>query len=58
VPADTVKNEVRAGTLIAITLGDGALTRPVGVIHRKRRALSAPARAFVELLQREMAGSS
>jgi DNA-binding transcriptional LysR family regulator len=58
VPADTVRNEVRAGTLIAIELSDGPLTRPVGIIHRKRRELSAPARAFVELLQREMGAGS
>jgi DNA-binding transcriptional LysR family regulator len=54
VPEDTVKNEVRAGTLVSVALSDERLTRPVAVIHRKRRALSAPAHAFVQLLVREM----
>lgn len=54
VPEDTVKNEVRAGTLVALPLGDERLMRPVGIIHRRRRELSAPARAFADLLVREM----
>jgi DNA-binding transcriptional LysR family regulator len=57
VPEDTVKNEVRAGTLVALPLGDERLMRPVGIIHRRRRELSAPARAFADLLVREMGGS-
>lgn len=56
VPEDTVKNEVRAGTLVALKLSDERLTRPVGIIHRRRRELSPPARAFAELLVREMGG--
>jgi DNA-binding transcriptional LysR family regulator len=58
VPEDTVRNEVRAGTLVALRLTDEKLTRPVGIVHRKRRTLSAPARAFVELLVREMGGAA
>lgn len=54
VPEDTVKNEVRAGTLVALSLSDDRLTRPVGIIHRRGRELSPPARAFVDLLVREM----
>jgi DNA-binding transcriptional LysR family regulator len=54
VPEETVRNEVRAGTLVALTLSDERLTRPVGIIHRRRRELSPPARAFADLLVREM----
>ncbi|HEV8548565.1 MAG TPA: LysR family transcriptional regulator [Polyangiaceae bacterium] len=54
VPEDTVKNEVRAGTLVALALTDERLIRPVGIIHRRHRELSAPARAFADLLVREM----
>jgi len=57
VPEDTVRNEVRAGTLVALPFGDERLMRPVGIIHRRRRELSAPARAFADLLVREMGGS-
>jgi DNA-binding transcriptional LysR family regulator len=57
VPEDTVRNEVRAGTLLALPFGDERLMRPVGIIHRRGRELSAPARAFADLLVREMGGS-
>jgi DNA-binding transcriptional LysR family regulator len=57
-PEDTVKNEVRAGTLVALPVTDERLTRSVGIIHRRRRELEAPAKAFVELLVREMGRSS
>jgi DNA-binding transcriptional LysR family regulator len=57
VPEDTVKNEVRAGTLAALGFADGPFTRPVGIIHRKGREISAPAQAFVELLRRGMGGA-
>jgi DNA-binding transcriptional LysR family regulator len=57
VPEDTVKNEVRAGTLVSLSFADGPFTRPVGIIHRKGREISAPARAFVELLRRGMGGA-
>ena len=39
-------------------LTDEKLTRPVGIVHRKRRSLSLPARAFVELLVREMGAAA
>jgi len=54
VPENTVRNEVRAGTLVQLRLSDEKLTRPVGIVHRKRRALSEPARAFVDLLVSSM----
>jgi DNA-binding transcriptional LysR family regulator len=49
-PENTVKNETRARTLVAISPSDGPYTRSVGVIHRKDRELTATARAFLELL--------
>jgi DNA-binding transcriptional LysR family regulator len=58
VPEDTVRNEVRAGTLVALPFSDERLTRPVGIIHRRRRELPAPARAFADLLVREMGGKA
>lgn len=57
VPEDTVKNEVRAGTLSVLGFTEGPFTRPVGIIHRKGREISAPARAFVDLLRRGMGGA-
>jgi DNA-binding transcriptional LysR family regulator len=49
-PENTVKNETRARTLVAIAPSDGPHTRSVGLIYRKGRDLSATARAFMELL--------
>ncbi len=49
-PAPTVRREVQAGTLAALPLHGGRLTRPLGIIHRKRPALSCAARRFVEIL--------
>jgi DNA-binding transcriptional LysR family regulator len=57
VPEDTVRNEVRAGTLSALGFADGPFTRPIGIIHRKGREISAPARAFVDLLRHGMGGA-
>jgi DNA-binding transcriptional LysR family regulator len=57
VPEDTVRNEVRSGTLSVLGFTEGPFTRPVGIIHRKGREISAPARAFVDLLRRGMSGA-
>ena len=56
-PENTVKNETRARTLVALSPSDGPYTRSVGVIHRKDRELSATARAFLELLTSGMGPS-
>jgi DNA-binding transcriptional LysR family regulator len=50
-PAPTLRREVQAQTLAALPLHGGRLTRPLGIIHRKRPALSRAARRFVEILQ-------
>ena len=56
-PETALRNEVRAGTLCARPFADGRFTRPVGIIRRRGRELSPAARAFVDLLTREMAWS-
>jgi DNA-binding transcriptional LysR family regulator len=48
-PRATVENEVRAGTLKAISFTK-SFTRPIALIHRKGRELSAAAQRFVEIL--------
>jgi DNA-binding transcriptional LysR family regulator len=50
-PAPTLRGEVKARTLAALPLHGGRLTRPLGIIHRKRPPLSTAARRFVEILQ-------
>ncbi|HEY1603803.1 MAG TPA: LysR family transcriptional regulator [Pirellulales bacterium] len=52
-PEPTVLREVAAGTLAAIPLDTDELVRPLGIIHRRGKQLSATTWRFVELLKRE-----
>jgi DNA-binding transcriptional LysR family regulator len=52
-PEPTVAREVEAGTLVALPLDTDELVRPVGILQRRGRELTATARRFVELLQAE-----
>lgn len=53
-PQNTVKNELRARTLVSIEFSDGPFTRSIGIIRRKGRELTPAARAFFEMLSSEM----
>lgn len=50
-PEPTVRDEVRAGTLVAIRLIAPEIYRPLGIIHRQRRVFTPTVAKFVELLQ-------
>jgi DNA-binding transcriptional LysR family regulator len=50
-PEPTVRNEVRRGSLVAIPLIEAELYRPLGIIHRPRRAFTPSVAKFVESLQ-------
>ncbi len=52
-PEPTVLREVAAGTLAAVPLDTDELVRPLGIIHRRGKQLSATTWRFVELLKRE-----
>ena len=45
----TISDEVRAGTLVAISLFDPPLRRVLALVHRKDKTLSRAARAFMEI---------
>jgi DNA-binding transcriptional LysR family regulator len=49
-PAPTLRREVEGRVLSALPLHGARLTRPLGIIHRKRPQLSCAARRFVEIL--------
>ncbi len=49
-PEPTLRREVRARTLVALPLAGRRLTRPLGIIHRKRHKLTATAQRFLQLL--------
>jgi DNA-binding transcriptional LysR family regulator len=50
-PEPTIRNEIQRGSLIAIRLIEPELYRPLGVIHRQRKAFTPTAAKFIELLQ-------
>lgn len=50
-PEPTLRREVQAGTLAALPLVGGKLTRPLGVIRHRHRKLSATALRFIDLLR-------
>ena len=52
-PEPTVRREVEAGTLVQVPLASDELVRPLGIIHRRGKKLSATARRFIELLRSE-----
>ncbi len=49
-PAPAVERSVETGTLISVELADVAWSRPLGIIHKRQRALSNAANRFVEML--------
>jgi DNA-binding transcriptional LysR family regulator len=50
-PAPTVRREVEMGSLNAVHLEGVQWSRPLGIVHRRNRTLSNPARKLVELLR-------
>jgi len=57
-PEQTVLAEVRNGTLAAVRLIAPELFRPIGIIHRHRRAFSPTTAKFLELLQKAQSQTS
>ena len=55
-PAPTIAREVDAGTLVAIPVEGVALTRPLGIIHRKTKDLSPTVQRFIAFLQEHETG--
>jgi DNA-binding transcriptional LysR family regulator len=50
-PEPTVRDDVKAGTLVAVRLIAPEMRRPLGIIHRQRRLFAPTVAKFVELLQ-------
>ena len=50
-PRPTIAREVELGSLAAVPLADAQWTRPLGVVHRRNKTLSAAAERFVALLK-------
>jgi DNA-binding transcriptional LysR family regulator len=50
VPAFSVQQEVRHGTLKCLPISNYSFKRPLGIVHRRGAALTRPQRAFIDLL--------
>jgi DNA-binding transcriptional LysR family regulator len=50
-PEPTVRTEVSSGTLVVLPLSIRELRRPLGIVHRRRKALTPTILRFVELLK-------
>jgi DNA-binding transcriptional LysR family regulator len=50
-PEPTLRQEVEAGTLVAVQLAGSRFVRPLGIIQRRQRRLGRNARAFMDLLR-------
>ena len=58
VPETSVANEVRTGLLFAAEIEDADMWRPLGVIYRRQRPVSAPQRHFVQMLREPLPGQT
>jgi len=54
VPMTTVTQEVAKQTLAAVNLDDGAMYRPIAVVHKKNKVLSPAMKTFIELLKQPL----
>jgi len=50
-PEPTLRREVEARTLVALTLADAHMVRPLGIIYRRTPRLSLAAQRFIEVLR-------
>jgi DNA-binding transcriptional LysR family regulator len=50
-PARTMQTEIEQGRLVAVRLNAPGLSRPVGIVHRRRKKLNRAAQALLGLLE-------
>jgi DNA-binding transcriptional LysR family regulator len=50
VPAATIQQEAKQGTLAVLKLKGGEFTRPLSILHRKGRVLTPAMKKFIETL--------
>jgi LysR family transcriptional regulator, transcriptional activator of the cysJI operon len=53
-PDRAMQAEIEQGRLVSIPLSAPGLTRPVGVVHRRRKKLNRAAQSFLELLDAQV----
>jgi DNA-binding transcriptional LysR family regulator len=50
-PEPTIRQELRAGTLLALHLEGCRLVRPIGIVHRRQNRLGRAIKGFIDLLR-------
>jgi DNA-binding transcriptional LysR family regulator len=50
-PEPSVRREIALGTLAKVTIVGDAIVRPLGIVHRRQRALSELANQYIGLLK-------
>jgi DNA-binding transcriptional LysR family regulator len=53
-PEPTVEKELKIGTLAAIPIANQKIRRPIGIIHRQRKAFTPTIIRFVDLLKESL----
>jgi DNA-binding transcriptional LysR family regulator len=54
-PVRVLRDDIEQGRLVALPIEGCALVRPLGIIHRRRKAFNQAAQVFLELLKQEAA---
>jgi DNA-binding transcriptional LysR family regulator len=57
-PEPTLRQEIQAGTLVAVPLEGCRMVRPLGILHRRHPRLSATAQQFMDLLRQPLQGEA
>lgn len=57
-PEPTIRQELKAGTLVSLRLDGARMVRPLGIIHCRHQKLSSAAVAFIALLRNGATGTS
>ena len=55
-PARVMREEIQQGRLVAIRIAAPELSRPLGIVHRKKKRFHRVAQAFLDLLREEPGG--
>jgi DNA-binding transcriptional LysR family regulator len=55
-PEPTIRQELRAGTLLGLRLQGARMVRPLGIIHRRQHQLGSAPLAFIDLLRNNAIG--
>jgi len=52
-PIPTVRKEIRNGSLALVSVAGMDLARPIAIVYRRKRALSAPVQGFIDILMED-----